>query len=802
MQQSRPESRPDARTGAARRQQRALATAVLAAAGVFSLPPAGAADSREAGLPEVVVGTTPLPGTAVAIDELPSEVHSLDAAAVGGALARNPTEALAARFAGIGLEDALSDRFQASLAYRGFVASPVLGTPQALAVYQDGVRLNEAFGDVVNWDLVPAFAVRRVDVVAASPVYGANALGGAVVFTMKNGASDRGLAAELERGAFAERSATVEYGGRAGGVAYYVAARSLDEDGARRFAGNSLRQLYADLRYASARHTVALSLSGGRDRLDGPGAAPVQELAVSRTLTFTGPQQADNRLGLAALHAESRLDESLSLAGVAYYRNLRQNLVNGNTTTYRPCTTAAAAGLLCQADGATPLTDVDGGPVPDPSGGGTVPLGENDGESVRATTWGGSAQLAKRATLLGLSHALAFGAALDAARVDFAAAAQVGIIDPQLQVAPGGATVGTPEGTAFRATPIDLGARTRTLAWHASDAIAWTPRLTATVSAQYATEDIDLEDRRGSALTGSSRYRRLNPALGLAYHAAAGPTVYAGYAQTTRAPSPSEIACSDPARPCLLPSTLAGDPPVLRQVVARTWEAGARQATDTAGIAGLGFGAGAFRADLADDIYGVATGAGGGYYANIGATRRQGLSVDATYRGRAWWGFVSGALVDATFRSAFTVPSPENPFADAGGSIAVHAGAHLPGIARVRATAGIEWRPTRTLSVGATLTGVGPSHYHGDESNQNPQLPGYARLDLYATVAVGEHVEFALAAYNLLDARYSTYGLYADPTGVGAPGVPAASASDPSVDTRFQSPAPPVSWRLALRVRL
>jgi len=794
-------TRRAARTGTARRRGRALAGAVLGALAVAVPPAAAAADAGEPGLPEVVVGTTPLPGTTVALDELPSAVHTFNPTAAVGAPARSPTAALAERFADIGLEDTLGDGFQMSLAYRGFAASPLLGTPQGLAVYQDGVRINEAFGDVVNWDLIPNFAVQRIDVAGASPLYGANALGGAVVFTMKNGATDGGLAAELEGGSFGARSATLEYGGHAGDLAYYLAARSFEEDGARRFSDNSLRQLYADLRYATSRNTVALSLTGAHNRLDGPGAAPVQELAVSRALTFTVPQEADNRLGLAALRAESRLAQTLSLAGVAYYRRFRQDLVNGNTTAYRPCATAGAAGLLCQPDGATPLATVDGAPVPDPAGGGSQPLGENDSEFVRATTWGGSAQLGKRATLLGRRHALALGVTLDAARTDFAAAAQVGTIDPQLQVARGGPVIGTAQGTPFQATPIALGARTRTLAWHLSDAIALAPPLTATLSAQYATDDIELEDRRGGALTGASRYQRLNPALGLTYRAAGGPTAYVGYAQTARAPSPSEIECSDPARPCLLPSTLAGDPPGLRQVVARTWEAGIRQATDTAGVEGLGISAGVFRADLADDIYGIATGAGTGYYANIGATRRQGLTVDADYRHGAWSGFVSGALTDATFRSALSIPSPQNPFADPSGVITVPPGARLPGVARLRAAAGIEWRPTRTLRVGATVTGTGPSRYHGDESNQNPQLPGYARLDLHATLAVGARVEIAFAVYNLLDAHYATYGLYADPTGVGAPGVPAAGAPQPA-DPRFQSPAAPVALRLALRVRL
>ena len=123
--------------------------------------------------------------------------------------------------------------------------------------------------------------------------------------------------------------------------------------------------------------------------------------------------------------------------------------------------------------------------------------------------------------------------------MSFAATAQVGILDPELQLRAAGPVIGTPEGTPFAATPVDLGVRSRTRAWHASDTVTLAPGLTATASAQYAIEDIGLDDHRGSALTGSSHFQRLNPALGLTYHMPADPTAYAGYAETTRAPSAS-----------------------------------------------------------------------------------------------------------------------------------------------------------------------------------------------------------------------------------------------------------------------
>ncbi len=104
------------------------------------------------------------------------------------------------------INDTLADPFQPDILYRGFEASPVLGTPQGLAVYQSGVRINEAFGDTVNWDLIPDIAIKRVDIVSSSPLYGLNALGGAMAVTMKNGFTFEGADGQLSGGSFNQRT--------------------------------------------------------------------------------------------------------------------------------------------------------------------------------------------------------------------------------------------------------------------------------------------------------------------------------------------------------------------------------------------------------------------------------------------------------------------------------------------------------------------------------------------------------------------------------------------------------------------
>jgi iron complex outermembrane recepter protein len=755
-------------------------------------------------LPEVVIGTTPLPGTAVDADKIPGQVETLRLADGLPSPAMTVAGALAARLGSVTVDDALNDGFQPALSYRGFSASPVLGTAQGLAVYQNGVRINEAFGDAVNWDLIPALAIERVDVVGANPVYGLNALGAALVLGMKNGFANPGADLELSGGSFGQRSAALEYGAHRGPVGVYVATQLHDADGWRRFGRDAVRELYADLGFRAAHGAVDLSLTTARNDLGGQGPAPVQELAVDRSLTFTGPQRNQNRLGFATLTAAYGASPALSFQGSLYYRDFRQQVANGNTTGYAPCSGGADAGLLCQADGTTRLADTRGLPVPDPSGGGATPVGENDFESLRARGAGAALQAGVAGALFGRANQLAVGAAMDQARVEFDAGVELGAIDRSLLVEPSGFVVDTAEGTPFRATPVSLVAHNRFYGVYATDTLDLGARASATASARFNSAQIVLADRRGTELSGRNRFSRLNPAIGGTYRLGAGVTAYAGYAETNRTPTASEIECADPARPCLLPSGLAGDPPTLRQVVARTVELGLRgsatalrESTDR-----LEWHAGLYRADLSDDIQEIASSGSSGYYRNVGATRRAGVEAGVEYRAARWSGFASVASVAATYRAVLTVPSPSNPYRDPNGTITVQPGDRLPGIPRLRLKAGIDARLSGQWAVGAELTAVSSSVYHGDEANLGPALPGYRVLGLHAAYRLRDRVELFARLDNATNRAYAGFALYGDPTGVGAPGIPRdAARGDPRVDHRFLSPAAPAAVVAGLRVR-
>jgi iron complex outermembrane receptor protein len=245
-----------------------------------------------------------------------------------------------------------------------------------------------------------------------------------------------------------------------------------------------------------------------------------------------------------------------------------------------------------------------------------------------------------------------------------------------------------------------------------------------------------------------------------------------------------------------LPTSLAGDPPNLRQVIAHTTELGLRGQFATASrLAHLSWNASVFRTASEDDIYGVSTSISSGFFRNIGSTRRQGFETGLNCQTPRWSAYAQYSYIDAAFRSPLTLNSPSNPFQDENGNIHAVPGDRLPLIPQNRIKLGADYSIVQNWSVGASLQLASGSFYKGDESNQNPQLPGFHVVSLRSSYRIGKQLEIFANVKNLFDERYSTFGQFSDPTGLGAPGIPAgAQTNDPKVDNRFQSPALPRSY--------
>jgi iron complex outermembrane receptor protein len=751
----------------------------------------------------VVTATTPLPGSGIDADKLPYNIQSLSAADMTREGSASVITALNNQLGSVNIGDNLDDPFQPNILFRGFEASPVLGTPEGLAVYQNGVRINEAFGDSLNWDLIAPDAIDNVTVVGSDPVYGLNALGGAVVINMKNGFNYDGAGAELSGGSWGQRNLSVQYGVNSGPFGFYIAARGLQEDGWREFSPDKIEQLYTDLSYREHGLTLDLNFTGANNKLDGESPTPVQELAVSRSLIFTSPQSNTNKVAFITLNGAYTASEDLSVQGNFYFRSYWQNIVNGNTTDYTPCTVAQYAGNMCQGDGTTPLYNSAGNLLPDISKGGTVYIGENDFEAIHTNGVGGSLQATETAQLLGHDNQFTGGASIDSATTDFGSSAELGTINSALVVQNSGLFVDTPENTPWTATPVSLDATNTYYGIFATDTFNINDALAATASGRYNLAQIDLADQLGHDLSGHNTYDRINPAIGLTYKLTNGLTAYGGYSEGSRDPTPGEIECSNPQAPCLLPSSLSSDPPNLKQVVSHTWEAGLREIFAAPQLAPGSFkwNAGFFRTDVDDDIYGVATSVSTGYFQNIGGTRRQGAELGLDYKDDRFSAFFNYSYVAATFESSLLLNSEQNPFADANGNIQVRPGDTLPGIPAHRIKAGADYRVLPNWLVGAGIVYESSQYFFGDESNQLSPLPGYAVVNLHSRYEVTDNLELFVNLENAFNASYETFGILGDPTGIGAPGIPTnAVTNGPGVDNRFESPAPPISAFGGIRV--
>src|ERR1700761_6858916 len=196
-----------------------------------------------------VYPTTPIstPSTALAVDKVPSSINFVDSGQIARTYSLNITDALQQSVPGINVSEVSGNPFQPNVEFRGYVSSPVSGTPQGLAVYQNGVRINEAFGDTVNWDLIPTAAIKSVAVVTNNPAFGLNALGGAVTVQMKDGFNYHGAEFNTMAGSYGRLQSSAQWGKQIDNFAVYGALEGLHDDGFRNFSQSDVRRFYGDI---------------------------------------------------------------------------------------------------------------------------------------------------------------------------------------------------------------------------------------------------------------------------------------------------------------------------------------------------------------------------------------------------------------------------------------------------------------------------------------------------------------------------------------------------------------------------
>jgi outer membrane receptor protein involved in Fe transport len=784
-----------------------------------------------------VVAATPLAGSNLALQEIPGPVQIATGQDLNNSGSLDLSNFLNRRLNGVNINENQENPFQPDLNYRGYTASPLLGTPEGISVYMDGVRQNQPFGDVVSWDLIPRIAISDVTLVPGSnPLFGLNSLGGAVSIETKDGRSTPGTSIRVYGGSFGRRAVELEHGGsNSKGLNWYIAGNLLHDDGWRIKSPSDVRQMFGKLGWQGAKTTISLSFAYADNYLSGNGLQEQRLLSRDYSSGYTYGDTTTNRSPFVNLSLRHAATSTLTFSGNAYFRYIRADTVNPNLNTnsldeavYQP-TAGDLAALAAAGYTGFPTTGVNASNTPFPYWRCIAqglqfaePIEKCNGVIIRSFTkqnnYGLSGQLTWSTSPGGHRNQFTAGSGWDRSSLTFQQEAQFGYINPDYTITP----INSFEdgSTNSNGTPVDtrvnLHGLPQTWSIYATDTLSIGNTWSFTVSGRYNRTTIHNRDRIDpgggpGSLDGQYIFDRFNPAAGVTFSPTRFMNLYASYAESSRAPTSIELGCSDPNNPCNLPNALAGDPP-LKQVFTRTFEAGVRGRD---GESRLNWSAGWFRATNHNDLLFVTSDVtGNGYFRNFGETLRQG--VEAHLSGRIDRLTLGGnyTFLRATYESPETLDGSSNSTNDSasGGSpgmdgvIQIQPGDRIPLIPQHMFKAFADAQITRKISADLDFIAVSSSYARGNENNQSRPdgiyylgpgtSPGYGVVNLGARYQIQKRLQIFAQINNLLDHHYYT-AAQLGPTGFTSQGTFIArpfspvDGNYPIVHATFYAPGAP-----------
>ena len=640
----------------------------------------------------------PLPGLSISVDQVPANLQNATAKQIKASGALSIGDYMNTRMQGVSINNYAGNPFQMDVNYRGFTASPQVGTPQGLSVFFDGVRVNEPFGDVVNWDLIPLNAIERFDLFPGSnPLFGLNTLGGAISVRSKNGFTEEDIDGQVLLGSWGRRQTQLSVGGNNGTWAGFGAINLFNEDGWRDDSPSKVRQFYGRVDRAFDRGSLNLSLLAADNRLVGNGLIPIEDYRQRAEAVFTSPDEARNRLTQWSLGGDWQINDRQNITGRLYHRRSERGGLNGDI--YEGFDTLDISGADPSAPGG--LTARNGAYATGGNGTGLIagtPIGLLTTTALEQTTDG----LSLQANWNLKQHSVMVGVSIDRSKALYRMSQRLGLIDAAHRV------YGAPDAIdpAFYAGANDVpgnnfvGTET-TRSLFASE--TWSPRpnvhITGAARYNHTRTDSNLDVRASDTdlhelLTGTPgladrlktttvregfRYTSFNPSLGINWLPVPELNLYGNLSRGARVPSVVELGCAFdstlvdnglPGLPvlqprslagpgCSLPTTLSGDP-YLPQIRSTSGELGGRGKV----LGNWYWNFALFRTDLKDDIYFVGVGDGKSYFDTVGKTRRQGLELGLNGMAGPVDFRVSYAYTLATFESTFYTVSAHNSSAD------------------------------------------------------------------------------------------------------------------------------------------
>lgn len=744
-----------------------------------------------------VISTTPLPGIGVPLFKIPANIQSASPKAINEQTGVSIADYMNNNMQGVTVTELGGNPWQPEINFRGYSSSPLLGNPQGLSTYIDGVRVNEPFGDLTLWDKIPSFAIGNMQVIPGSnPLFGLNTLGGAISIQTKSGRDNQGAAIEYEAGSWGRQRALVEYGGvsQDGSVDYMLGYQHTTENGWRNFSPSHVNQLFGKLGWQNETTKLDLTYIGTDNNLIGNGLTPEFLLRGDRDQINTRPDFTNNYSHFLALNGSHFFNDKTMFSGNIYYKKSNRPTLNGD-------------GYEAGVDGGDDLEGYPGVTC-------TPEAGETECELIGSVlnrtrtsqdNYGITGQFTFDQDLMGKENQFVIGAGYDYSLIRFKQTEQINI-SSESDFDDGG-IIGGGSDNVFDATrkpsfegagvlpqrqTVGLTGKQYTARLFANNTLSLNEQWHLNAGASWNFTRIDNVDTlRGDpsptntrSLTAKDSYTRLNPTIGLTHTPSKELTLYTSYSESSRAPTAIEVGCSNPLNPCLLPAALADDPP-LNQVVAKTYEIGGRgKLTDN-----IGWNAGVYHAVNHDDIQFVSSNvlSGAGFFKNIGRTKRQG--VDLGLNGnvdRFTWG-ASYSFVNATYDSDIEIVSGSNSSAIGipnEGVISVKSGDRLPVIPQHQLKLRGQFAVTPSWNVGANLVAYSSQYVIGNENNQHRansgcvdndgntgseacaqgkgKLSGYAVVNLDTQYNFGNGWRMFAKATNIFDREYNLAGRLAE----------------------------------------
>ena len=798
-----------------------------------------------------VIGVSPLPGIFIEKEKYPNTSQSIDEKEIKKNLSKSLVDIMNENLTGVTVKDVQNGSFQKNVDYRGFTASPLLGESQGITVYLDGIRINESFGDTVQWELIPEYAIKKVDLMSSNPAFGLNALGGSLSLSTKKGLDYKNEKLYFDNtikiGSFAYHSEIFEFGTGTANTGLYTSIEKASDGGWRDHSDGKIGRFYTNLGHEEENYEVNLSILGADTDLNGNGVTPVELLHVDRDSVFTWPDNTTNKVLMITGSGSYFTENDSIISTKLYIRRLFRNTFNADEVDAEECAEDVAADAnelksdysfddapLCGEDNSTGdygvILDQNGNAIE--SNDDIRKYGLLNKTFTTTTTFGGGIQYDTLEDFYDREHQIALGLSYDQAKSYYRSSGFLGILTNERTVNPLYNSLDQPielvaeqehtgnggdpdEKERGDVGPAEVTGKLNLYGAYISDTFKFDELTTFSTSARANIAFVELIDNfktniytRTAFVNGDHRYFRVNPALGFVRELSNDSSFLLNYREASRAPSPVELACADPGAPCRLPNAFVADPP-LEQVITRAIETGIRGVNKLNQFS-VNWSSVGYLSKNYEDIIFVSSGTGlsSGYFKNFGETQRLGLELSLkgtnTNKNKNLKSFLLNySYMRATFQSSHTLPAANHP-----NSVNdVEVGDIIPGMPEHKLNANFTYGLLNDLDISIGLTAASGVFLRGDESNQLNKTSPYAVFNLQSEYSPKRNINVFARIENVMNSDYETMGVLgeasSDEVSVPISELGDTGAGDTAVgplDPNFLSPGQPRSFFLGVNI--